>query len=322
MENALSRYIRLWESMLLYNDNEMDPRKLVLYLLAGSLIAGPIVSLALRLPTLQAAVAFIACALVVHVCAYIYLMLGASTRASKVEEFLPDFLSLVSSNIRAGLTPDRALIVSARPDFGPLAKSVLDAGKHSITGMSLDQVMGKINVRIKSDMLEKTIRLVVEGLHSGGDMAELLEKTAYDLRKFRSVRKEVSSIILNYVLFIMAAVTFGAPLLYGLASFLVEIMTKIRGKVAAESADMSNMGAQVSIFKGKLSLSADAVLLFSSVSIVITVLFGCMAVGVMASGKRVDGLKYFPFLLLVSLGLFFGIRLALGSVLGSIMQGT
>ena len=56
-------------------------------------------------------------------------------------------------------------------------------------------------------------------------------------------------------------------------------------------------------------------------SIVITVFFGCMAVGVMSSGRRVDGLKYFPLLTLIALGILFGIRFALSAILGGMLAG-
>ena len=126
-----------------------------------------------------------------------------NSRAAKVEEALPDFLALVASNIHSGLTPDKALIVSAREEFGPLSVEVNRAGRYSLTGMPLERVFVGMTEHIHSDLLDKTVRLIVEGLHSGGDMAELLEKTALDIRKFRSIRREVSSIILSYVLFII-----------------------------------------------------------------------------------------------------------------------
>ncbi|MFA6214524.1 MAG: type II secretion system F family protein [Candidatus Micrarchaeia archaeon] len=238
-----------------------------------------------------------------------------------MEEVLPDFLSLVASNIRAGLTPDKALIVSARDEFGPLTQAVHKAGKSSITGMPFDAVLLEMNEHINSNVLEKTIRMIVEGLHSGGDMANLLEKTALDIRKFRSVRREINSIILNYVLFIMAAITFGAPMLYSVSGFLVDIMLKIRAKIGTGSDAMTAMSGSVSIFKGNLLLTAESVMLFSAASIVVTIFFGCMAVGVMSTGKKSEGLKYFPLLTIIGLGLLFGIKFVLGGLLGGMLAG-
>ncbi|HIH18770.1 TPA: hypothetical protein HA225_02215 [Candidatus Micrarchaeota archaeon] len=317
----LKKYNALWGELLQYNDVEMEGRRFSAYLLIVSAVSFLAVAALLYQAPLFALLGGLAVFGAIHILVYTYLILGANSRASKVEEVLPDFLSLVASNIRSGLTPDKALIVSAREEFGPLTAAINKAGKHSITGMPLEQVIMGIGEHIRSNVLEKTIRLIVEGLHSGGDMADLLEKTALDIRKFRSVRREINSIILNYVLFIVAAITFGAPLLYGVSTFLVDIMLLIKGKIGVGAQGASALAGSVGIFKGKLALTPEGVTLFASSAIIITVFFGCMAVGVMSSGRRVEGLKYFPMLALIALGILFGIRFALSAILGGMLSG-
>lgn len=322
MKNPMENYHKTWERLLTYNDIDYDSRKFSYLFFFVSLNAALIAVLLLEYVTaLEFAIAGGALALAaIHVLLYTYLLLGANSRAAKVEEVLPDFLALVASNIRSGLTPDRALVVSARDEFGPLTEEVNRAGKHSLTGKPLEQVIGSMGEHIHSNVLEKTIRLIVEGLQSGGDMAELLEKTALDLRKFRSVRREVSSIILNYVLFIIAAITFGAPMLYGVSGFLVDIMLRIKKSIGTSGTSaMSSLSSQVGLFKGQLQLTPEAVAIFSGASIIVTVFFGCMAVGVMYSGKRLDGLKYFPMLTLIALAILFAVRTSLVAVLGGML---
>lgn len=314
------RYRYIWKELLIYNDIEFDSRRFTFIFFFVTLNISLVAALLASSNFAVSAAVCVGTFILVHLLAYSYLLLGANSRASKVEEVLPDFLSLMASNIRAGLTPDKALIVSTRDEFGPLTVEVERAGKHSLTGMSLEEVFTGMTRHIRSNALEKTVRLIVEGMESGGNLSELLEKTSLDLRKFRSVRSEINSMILNYVLFIVAAVTFGGPMLYGVSSFLVDIMLKIKQKIGAEGASsFSSVAGQTGIFKGQLLLTPDAVAMFASAAIIITVFFGCMAVGVMYSGRRVDGLKYFPILVLVALGVLFFIRTALGLVLGGIM---
>ena len=319
---AVDWYVNIWAELLRYNDIEANVRKFSINLFFGSLVLGIPLFIIMRWGVLQVLGGALVVSAVVHLAVYTYLLLGANSRGGKVEEVLPDFLSLVASNIRSGLTPDKAIIMSARPEFGPLATAVANAGKHSITGMPLDQVMMSMNERIKSEVLSKTIWLIVEGLHSGGDMSELLEKTAFDLRKFRSVKREVNSIVLNYVLFIMTAVTFGAPLLYGISGFLIEIMMAIKSRTGSGTDASFAAMSQVNIFKGKMAFTSEGLTLFSAVAIGVTVLFGCMAVGVMSTGRREDGLKYFPFLLVIGIGLMLGMKIGLMALLGPMISGT
>jgi len=315
----LEKYSTYWKDLLIYNDIEMNGRRFSAILFLVCINAGLAASIFLANGFLSIVIAFVTTFVVVHVLAYSYLLLGSNSRAAKVEEALPDFLALVASNIHSGLTPDKALLVSAREEFGPLSVEVNRAGRYSLTGMPLERVFIGMTEHIHSDLLDKTVRLIVEGLHSGGDMVELLEKTALDIRKFRSVRKETNSMILNYVLFIIAAITFGGPLLYGVASFLVDIMLKIKQKLVIGTG--SSLSGQIGVFKGQLMLTQEGVMMFSSAAIVITVFFGCMAVGIMQSGRRMDGLKYFPLLTIIALSILFFVRGALGLVLGGMMGG-
>jgi pilus assembly protein TadC len=317
----VKKYVRFWEGLMQLAGAETDPYKYCGYLAGISVALGAVAAIVLRdAPIIRLALGAFTI-IVVHAVAYANLVLTSNSRAAKVEEVLPDFLSLVSSNIRAGLTSDRALIISARDEFGPLTEAIRKAGKNSITGMPLEQVLLQMGEYINSNTLRKTFGLIVEGMQSGGDMAELLEKTALDLRKFRSVRREIGSIILNYELFIIAAISLGAPMLYGVSTFLVDIMLKIKSKIAASSGgdSASAMSTQVGIFKGKLLLTPEAISFFAMSSIVITVFFGCMAVGVMGSGRRVEGLKYFPVLALLGIGILLGVRAGLSAVLTGMM---
>jgi len=313
-------YRKFWSDLMVYNGIESDAKKLSMALLICSLGLGIAMSLAYTKSPIASGALFLLGMAMVQGGAFTYYSLGANSRASKVEEVLPDFLELMASNIRSGLTPDKSLLVAARPEFGPLADAVTKAGTNSITGMPLDQVMLGIGETIRSDVLSKTTVLIVEGLHSGGDMAELLSKTALDLRKFRSVRGEVNSIIMSYVLFIAAAITFGAPLLYGVSSYLVDIMVLIRSKVGTGSETVSSMTKTMSMFKGKLMFTQEGVMLFSAAAILVTIFFGCIAIGSMTKGRRVEGLKYFPLLGILALGIFFGVRMGLQAFLGSMFK--
>src|SRR3989344_967273 len=55
---------------------------------------------------------------------YVVIDLKIFRRKLDIEEVLPDFLQLTSSNIKSGMTIDRALWYSVRPRFGVLAKEI------------------------------------------------------------------------------------------------------------------------------------------------------------------------------------------------------
>ena len=53
--------------------------------------------------------------------AYVALLLMADERRRKVEDVLPDFLSLSAANVRAGMTIDQAMWYAAKPEYGILS---------------------------------------------------------------------------------------------------------------------------------------------------------------------------------------------------------
>ncbi|MBU0907056.1 MAG: hypothetical protein KKE05_02760, partial [Nanoarchaeota archaeon] len=56
----------------------------------------------------------------------------------KMEEVFPDFISLMSSNLRAGMTVDRALVLSARKEFAPLDAEIMKVGKDILTAREIN----------------------------------------------------------------------------------------------------------------------------------------------------------------------------------------
>ena len=88
-----------------------------------------------------------------------------------------------------------------------------------------------ITKRVKSDKIEKMMALIVSGLRSGGELALLLDHTARNLREQDFVDQKIRSSVRMYVIFIFSAVGFGAPILYALSSFLVEVLSNVLGKI-------------------------------------------------------------------------------------------
>ena len=118
-------------------------------------------------------------------------MVMANKRVAVIEELLPDFLSIMSSNIRSGLTYDRALLLSARKEFGPLSKEVDRAAKEVISGKTLPDALMGMTTRVRSESFAKTMRLIVEGVRSGGKLADFAGGAAIDKSEILKVDCDV-----------------------------------------------------------------------------------------------------------------------------------
>jgi flagellar protein FlaJ len=250
---------------------------------------------------------------------YLTLYVAANTRIDQMEVALPEFLSVMASNIRSGHTYDRALLISARKEFGPLSDEIDRVGKETITGKPLAEALSDMAARVPSPSFQKTIYLVVKGLTSGGKLADLLEQTSLDLHRFDTMRKEVASTVLTYQLFSLAAVCFGAPLLYAITTFLVKVFAVTKDKISLATSTQS--AGMLPFFQGTVA-SPESTYVFSIAAIIVTAFFGAMVSGVIGRGEEKSGLPLFPAILAVALVVYFVVNSALQILLGSMFFGT
>ncbi len=259
-----------------------------------------------RFSILKILIALFAIFLVLQVFFYFRISLKASSRIKKMELVFPDVIQLMASNLRAGMTIDRAFTLSARPEFYPLDREIILAGKDIATGKDIALAFKTMSKRIGSDKIAKTISLIISGIRSGGNISLLLEQTSSNMREKEFIERRISANVLMYVIFIFFAVAIGAPLLFGLSSILVEILIKIIGSLPADSAT-----AGLPFTLSKVNISPAFVTWFSILFIFVTDSLASLILGLVNKGEEKAGLKFVIPLLLLSYGIFFLVRLVL-----------
>lgn len=245
-----------------------------------------------------------------------FLGLAVERRAKFVESILPDALQLMAANARAGHIPSRALMLSARKEFGPLSDAIKKAGKDMLTGKSTEEALLQIPKHIKSDILERSIKLINRGVRSGGQFAELLEQNADDIRRKQAITKEVHANVTMYVIFIGFAGCIGAPGLYALSSFL----TVTLGKLGASASLPETATSQFSLlqFTG-VQIAPEFLFFFSLIAIFITTFFGGLIIGSISSGSEKAGVKFVPFLMVIGFAVFFAAQVFIEASFGSLI---
>jgi archaellum biogenesis protein FlaJ (TadC family) len=248
---------------------------------------------------------------------YGWLSLKAASKARLVEAVLPDALMMMSMNIKAGLTTDRALLESAREEFGPLAVEIKKAGKQILAGKDVRYALLDMPKRVRSKTFERTVTLIVEGIESGGELADLLQQTADDIQSTKMAENEVKATVMMYAIFIFFAAGIGAPLLFGISTYLVQVL----GNQQAHFNIPANVAATgpftgLKVMQAHVTVSADFLFWFATISLTITSIFGGLIIGIVKDGDEKQGIKNIPILLAISLTVFFIVRLMVGSILG------
>ena len=255
--------------------------------------------------------------ILVHSSIFAYLTLSADARAKFVEDLLPDALQLMSANLRAGMTIDRALLLAARPEFGQFQDEINRVGKEITTGKDFSDALTEMASRYKSEKLQKTIQLIVSGVASGGSIADLLQQTAGNLRQQKLTEQRIRANVLVYVIFIFSAIGFGAPMLFSLSSFLIEVITDIFSKIQLPPATVS---IQLPLSFSKVSVTPQFINTYTITSLMITSVLGSLILGLIARGKEKEGLKFLPILILLTLSLFFLIKFLIRNLLGGLFS--
>ncbi|NJL43905.1 MAG: hypothetical protein HC945_01090, partial [Nitrosarchaeum sp.] len=188
----------------------------------------------------------------IWVIVYFYLDMRIYRRTMELEEVLPDFLQLTSANIFAGMPVDRALWYAVRPRFGVLAREIEDVAKKTIAGEDLERSLILFTRKYESNVLKRSISLLLEGMRSGGEMTDLLNKIAIDIQEARLLRKEMAASVMTYVIFITFAAIIIAPFLFGLATQLLIVITSIMQNIS-QSGSATGMGSL------KIQMSGESV---------------------------------------------------------------
>lgn len=250
---------------------------------------------------------------------YVILLLRADSRRRHVEEVLPDFLSLSASNVRAGMTIDQAMWYAAKPEFGILSIEVAEIAKKAFGGVPFNQAIDHLHERFNSKPMRRAVALIKQGIASGGQLADILERTAEDSRQMMMLRKEISAALLMYVIFIVFAGALGTPFLFAISAKLVVMLEGVFATLPASSGATSFSGISGPfVVPTKPAVSSSDFFLFTMLTCSITAVFSALIIGVISKGGKRDGIPYVPVLLVFSLVIFFITSFVLDGMLANI----
>lgn len=251
---------------------------------------------------------------------YLWISLAAERRKSQMDRILPDALNLVSANMKSGHTIEKAFLMSARDEFGPLAEELQTTAMQMYGGTPVNTALKNMEARVKSELFQETIKLLVDGIESGGNTAELLRSSANDIRSSIEIREEIKSSIRMYMVFIIIAAVFGAPILFSISVFMAETTTHMWQDSGIGEFDQAGQATSQLDIGLNLQFQAPQVDIeffsqFAIMAIIMTNIFSALIISEIQNGNAKQGAKYIPVFIIISLVLFFTIGAGLSSAL-------
>ena len=257
---------------------------------------------------------FILLLFILWVLFYIIIDLRIFKRKVDIEDVLADYLQLTASNIRAGMTIDRALWYAVRPRFGVLAKEIEIVAKETMRGEDLKTALQKFAEKYDSVLLKRTISLLIEGLDAGGEIGGLLNKIAVNIQENRLMKKEMAADVTTYVIFIAFATIAAAPVLFALSGVLIKVITSLGTGLSSEMSVQSVSGLAIS-FSGQ-GIKYSDFRIFAIVNLTITSFFSAAMISTIKSGNIKVGVKYIPIFIFTTVTLFLIADKILGKLIG------
>ena len=244
---------------------------------------------------------------------YFYLDLKIYQRTKKMEEQLPDFLELLSANLKGGMTFEKALWSSIKPRFTILSVEMGKAAKQVMTGYEVTKALLDLSEKYDSLMLRRTVDLIISEVDSGGNIADLIDRIVDNLKETKELKDEMTTAAISYVIFISVIVIVISPLLFALAFHLLLIILNFVNKISQTTSKISSLPFT---FK-KSEVNANDFKTFSMVTIFTISLFSSLIVSIVEKGDIKGGIKYIPFYVIFSMSFY----LLFMKILGTLFSG-
>jgi len=245
---------------------------------------------------------------------YFYLDLKIYQITKRMEEQLPDFLQILSANLKGGMTFERALWSSIKPRFDVLGSEMAKASKKVMTGYDVSTALIDLSDKYDSLMLKRCVDLIISELESGGDVAQLVDRLVDNLKETKSLKNEMSASAIAYVIFISVIVILISPLLFALSFNLLVITLNFIGKISIATERASS--PLFSFSKG--NIDPQTFKTFSIVTIFVISFFSSMIVSIVEKGDIKGGIKYIPIYIIGSISLYFLFLKVLAAVFSGI----
>jgi len=248
---------------------------------------------------------------------YLFLSLNLTIykRTKEIEKILPDYLQIVSSNLKGGLSFEKSLWAAIKPEFGVISKEITMVYKKVMTGNDLTDALEEFTEKYDSPVLRRSFDLIVGEVESGGQIANIVDRVIENIRKTKALKEEMSASTVTYMIFIGAIVIVIAPALFGLSYYLLNVMIGFSGQ-------LSNMNSA----NMPISFSADSIhpedfKTFSIIAILIVSFFASLIMSLIEKGDIKGGVKYIPAFMISSLIFYFIFLAAFGFFFGGIAPG-
>lgn len=201
----------------------------------------------------------------------------ADKRRGAIEEMVPDALHHMAVAVRTGLVLESVIQEISEADYGPLSAEFARVTVEIRRGRPLKDALMAFAYRTNSTNIQRSMTMILEGMESGGPIADILDEISDDMRAVRTIQRERKSSTSQQTSFLGMASLIAGPFVMGTVAALPVIMVKVAGEGQFDPKIMADMAGVVTALSFYVFAQAFA---------------GGLMIGVVMYGDMKKGIKY------------------------------
>ena len=123
-------------------------------------------------------------------------------RIYKIDSIFPDFVRDLAESRRAGMTFTKAVMFSAKGNYGLLTPEINKISQQISWGSSISDALHAFANRVNTKSIRRTVSLIIEASKSGGNVADVLDAASRDAREIKMIEAERRANMASYVVVI------------------------------------------------------------------------------------------------------------------------
>ncbi|MFB6215876.1 MAG: type II secretion system F family protein [Candidatus Aenigmatarchaeota archaeon] len=213
----------------------------------------------------------------------------------EIESRFPGFLRDITQATEAGMTLPQAIKNATDNQYGPLTPYVQKMAAQIDWGIPFDEVLKRFSDEVGSPVLKRSVSTIIEAHRSGGNVSDILGVVGDSILQIERIKEErkshvYSQMMTGYTIFFVFL-----GVMIGLQKFLIPSLA-FQGS--------STAGIGLGGGGGMENLQVVYKTMFEHL-IVIQGVFSGLAIGKMARGSLIEGLKHVVVLVAIGYTAFF-----------------
>ncbi len=217
----------------------------------------------------------------------------------EIEKDLPEFLDNLVSNLKGGISLEKALFKSVRKEQIAMLKEVTLINEKIMMGMTVDKTLEEFRLRYHdSAIISRTFFLIQEGLKGGGNLSEPLEKISKNLKTIYLLNDEIKSNAGGFSVVISMISILVGPLLFALAITLLSFIGDLF-ELLAKGGEESFIS--VSTIPAEFT---NYLIIFSYAMIILITYFSSLITAQLKNEEIYESFKYLPFYIIFAIFIY------------------